>query len=822
MDRKYRFVLYFLLCLSILTFPYIAEICIDVWVWLSKTIDTNCLIVSLCIAGIFLFMEFQIHTCKKDKKNNADKYKTTVSALYYDSPSSNDIFNRRSYAKLLLDKIYSSFYSNNCQEQIARHSFVIHIGEHYGQGKTSFLMMLEEEIKEEIPVVYIKFEPWLCDTELGIIQEFFSTFREYVGKYLPKIENTVKEYIFLLLSSIGYSNSGFSLNLQNVVKNSNRTLKETHDKIRDELQKIDRPVIITIDDVDRLQSKELMMVLKLIRDTADFPNVFYIIVADNIHLKKMLNIQHIDDAETYLEKFFNLEFQLPANENVAFNELLNLITDKYKALQIENADDYIKQITNVPYIKNVFPNLRDVYRFVNIYFLAIDSISDATKLNMFDLFLLNIIQMQNLEFYMQLRDNSLNIFNVIKSGNDIKLVWRDDLNIVEQHNRKEIFKRLERIKAEDGEKREQKEEEEKQKRILDFTEIEECTKITSDKIVPEIMNILFGDSSNRVVEENRISRYNMYFRYFANTEASYMVSRMEVVAMLNSEENAYRKDLDNIFKQKRDEMFLSEYTNAVPYACGINDTTILKRFFIFIELSYKYKRDVTMHELLHSLADYEGYENTKHKLFQILYYVYGNATLKWKDEKAKQKRDMFLEFCHKYYDINILLVCVNVISRQLDAFIFDRNCIKQANAILVDRFYKEFIADSNGYISVQEADTIIQIKCEVDAHNRWNELFEKYLASNKEACLNILCKLVQFYTEGIEWNYNFHKALLDEYQLRENNILSRLVDSFPDMKDILNNLLFLHNNNSNTLTHVSDLEDNAFIIMAKERQSKTS
>ena len=209
-------------------------------------------------------------------------------------------------------------------------------------------------------------------------------------------------------------------------------MKETHDKIRDELQKIDRPVIISIDDVDRLQSKELMMVLKIIRD---------IVAADNIHLKKMLNIQHINDAETYLEKFFNLEFQLPANENVAFNELLNLITDKYKALQIENADDYIKQITKVPYIKNVFPNLRDVYRFVNIYFLAIDSISDAIKLNMFDLFLLNIIQMQNLEFYMQLRDNSLNIFNVIKSGNDIKLVWRDDLNIVEQHNRKEIFKR---------------------------------------------------------------------------------------------------------------------------------------------------------------------------------------------------------------------------------------------------------------------------------------------------------------------------------------------------------------------------------------------
>lgn len=158
MNRFHRYTLYFLLCLCILTFPYIAEICIDVCGWLCKTIDTNCLIASLCIAGIFLFMEFFIHTCKKEKKNEADKYKTTVSSLYYDSPSSNDIFNRRSYAKLLLNKIYSSFYSNNYQEQIAKHSFVIYIGEHYGQGKTSFLMMLEEEIKEEIPVVYIKFE----------------------------------------------------------------------------------------------------------------------------------------------------------------------------------------------------------------------------------------------------------------------------------------------------------------------------------------------------------------------------------------------------------------------------------------------------------------------------------------------------------------------------------------------------------------------------------------------------------------------------------------------------------------------------------------
>ena len=189
MNRICRLLLYTILFLGILTFPYIAEICIDVWVWLCKTIDTNCLIASLCIAGIFLFMEFLIHTCKQERKNEADKYKTTVSPLYYDSPSSNDIFNRRSYAKLLLNKIYSSFYSNNSQEQIAKHSFVIHIGEHYGQGKTSFLMMLEEEIKED-----------LSETKQ---QKFNFEDNQVEDEFLPKVKELLIKKYGVLYKRIG-------------------------------------------------------------------------------------------------------------------------------------------------------------------------------------------------------------------------------------------------------------------------------------------------------------------------------------------------------------------------------------------------------------------------------------------------------------------------------------------------------------------------------------------------------------------------------------------------------------------------------------------
>lgn len=818
MNRFYRYFFYIIFCLVVMVLPSIKNECLDWSIWLYETINHDYFIASLCLAILFFSVDILFCTYKSKKAIDIKVYKTNINPFYFDLPNSDDKFNRSSYAKLLLDKIYSSFYNNNSQGKKAKHSFVIHIGEHYGQGKTSFLMMLENEAKkcmDKKPAVYINFEPWLCDTETGIITEFFSIFRENLKEMLPELDKTVRDYATLLLSSVGYSSSGFSIDFASLGMKNEGSLKSNHDRIREELQKINRPIIITIDDVDRLQSKELMMVLKLIRDTADFPNVFYIVAADNIHLKKMLNIQHIDDAETYLEKFFNLEFLLPANENIAFNELIKNLRAKFEVLQIQNTENCLQKIINVPHIKDVFLNMRDVYRFLNTYFLAIDSMNDVKEIDIFDLFLLTVIQIEDMEYYVQLRDNSLNILNVVRYRNDIILTWKENLNVVKARNDQDIKKHLKRIEVEKSGVESQKNEEEKEQSIAEFRETKEWTKITADKIVPEIMNLLFGYSSNSVIGENQACRYNMYYKYFANTDASYMVSRMEIVSMLDADESTYERDLDYIFRQGRDYMFLAEFTNAIPYTNNIQDITILRRFFIFIEFSYKYKREITIPDIIKSLADYEGHNNIIEKLFIVLSFVYGSTRIDRTTEIGIKKRTEFLDYCKTYNDINILLVCFNIISNRLSSFIFDRNEIKTANKILVDRFFNEHIANSSGNIDVQEADTIIQIKCNSDALMQWENLFEKYLEDNKEACLNILCKLVQFYPKEIGWNHSIHEALMGKYYLPKDNMLSRLAEKHTDLKDILNEIIFLHNSNTQTLS-----KDYALVKMAKERQQK--
>lgn len=200
------------------------------WQWLGHNVAKENLWTSVTLACIAIFVEFFYLYRHVFESQAKEKYAMAVSPFYFDSPTSSDLFNRKNYAKLLLDKIYSSF-SN---QERNNHSFVIHIGEHYGQGKTSFLMMLDEEIKKrKVPVINIHFEPWLCDTEMGIVNEFFDSFRIEVGEYLPRLNSPMRQYLKLLLATFKYEANGFSLSFDPFLKEKS-TLKTTHDQIRDE------------------------------------------------------------------------------------------------------------------------------------------------------------------------------------------------------------------------------------------------------------------------------------------------------------------------------------------------------------------------------------------------------------------------------------------------------------------------------------------------------------------------------------------------------------------------------------------------------------
>lgn len=80
---------------------------------------------------------------------------------------------------------------------------------------------------------------------------------------------------------------------------------EQKEELQKLFQKLDRKIIIYIDDLDRLDYREIEVIFKLIKVIADFKNTIYILPFDPSNISKALDRSFPDGGSKYLEKSFN-------------------------------------------------------------------------------------------------------------------------------------------------------------------------------------------------------------------------------------------------------------------------------------------------------------------------------------------------------------------------------------------------------------------------------------------------------------------------------------------------------------------------------------
>ena len=356
-------------------------------------------IITLAIIEIILLI------IKYKKTNREDDYK--LIPFIYDCKTNDDKYKRRESAEVLAQKILAT--SKNCNNS---GSFNILISERYGDGKTTFLSFLDEKLQELSGqnIRTMTFRPWLCDTPDEIITDFFTQLANILGQY-SQIGTLLHKY------SSSLSNGSAQLLTRiftGILGNNKESLSQQHDILTKRLSECAFPIVIYVDDVDRLQSKELLMLLNLIRDTANFPKIFYVVAADRMSLINLLQTEGISDADFFLRKFFNFELSFPANDDVILNSIKNQIQEliEYhqippKSLSDGKIDKTIAEIFRIKYINEVFQNERDVKRFFNLLSYSVDLISKDNILEdvyFVDLFKLTIVQMLRPDIYRLFRD----------------------------------------------------------------------------------------------------------------------------------------------------------------------------------------------------------------------------------------------------------------------------------------------------------------------------------------------------------------------------------------------------------------------------------
>lgn len=269
------------------------------------------------------------------------------------------------------------------RDRLKKESLAIGISGNWGSGKTSFLKSMQKQMNADYRVV--TFNPWTCTDKEQIISQFFALMREQTENNDESLQDAIQKYRDIVLDTDIHPALTFLAKVFPLSKKE-ETLDSLKDKIEEAIT-IDgsKPFAIFIDDLDRLEGNELFEVLRLIRITANFRNVVFVVAYDRDYICNVLNeSKNIKRAEEYIQKIFHLEVSLPKFEDetlldVFMEEVVRIASlDESKATRLRQL---VMQLLNVDGLSftDFIPNFRLARRFANVFALNLKSILAHTK-----------------------------------------------------------------------------------------------------------------------------------------------------------------------------------------------------------------------------------------------------------------------------------------------------------------------------------------------------------------------------------------------------------------------------------------------------------
>ncbi|VXC94674.1 Predicted P-loop ATPase, KAP-like [Pseudomonas sp. 8Z] len=184
--------------------------------------------------------------------------------------------------------------------------------------------------------------------------------------------------------------------LDQSAKENELTLSEIRGEIRTLLAKREHPLLIVMDDIDRLSPDQMKALFQLVKGNMDFPNVVFLLLFQRDIVEQGLELAGFKGAE-YLEKIIQAPFSVPALsterlEAVLFERLDAILTNEPQ-LAGKFDTDYWTGVYRKG-LSQFFHNLRDVYRYTSTlaFHCRLLRGADVAEINAVDLFALECLR----------------------------------------------------------------------------------------------------------------------------------------------------------------------------------------------------------------------------------------------------------------------------------------------------------------------------------------------------------------------------------------------------------------------------------------------
>ncbi len=312
---------------------------------------------------------------------------TTDVSLSADVPinkKEDDSFRFSIQAKVVSDLIVGSFKQPD--------SLVLGVTGPWGSGKTSLINLvlrnLERPNRTENHIV-LKYSPWIIGNHESILAKFLPaleekirskssskkqidtlrTYAKYVSKTIHGLNLELSNLDWANLNLIGFMIKVFNLIVSWLCPNkSNRSLEDIKEDVIKQLNQHKTPVLVVLDDIDRLEPIEIQNILRLVRSTANLPYIVYLLSYDHDKVAQMLTDHLRIDGHHYLEKIIQLPIKVPEVSSSILSQ--HLQKKLYRLIAIDELSSECKKRLDLT-IQNLFQvgsagYPRDISRLLNL------------------------------------------------------------------------------------------------------------------------------------------------------------------------------------------------------------------------------------------------------------------------------------------------------------------------------------------------------------------------------------------------------------------------------------------------------------------------
>ena len=623
--------------------------------------------------------------------------------------------------------------ANNLAREIKyyrnKDSLTIGIVGKWGSGKTSFINMVLENFEEDEYII-IKFNPWNISSRKQLISDFFlqlsnniekkgnNKIIETIGKSLGTLSKFFKPLslipTFSILNNIGEIAEKGSQFINEYLETEKEDLEILKGNINQELEDLDKKLLIVIDDIDRLCDEEIREIFQLVKSIADFKNTIYILSYDKEIVTKALDKTQQDKGEEYLEKIVQVPLVLPY---VSKNELDKIFLDKLSNLiNVSDRDDvlYFQELYNNGLAEN-FQNLRDIERYVNVFSFGVELAREELNIN--DYIVLTLIKVFEPNLYEYIKNNKKYFFGVRFDEN----LDKNKTEILDELE--EIYKKLKKIKKEN---------------------IKKLIKI----IFPKLKNITYDEGFIDIWNKARRIASPLYFESYFRLdfpEDEIKKSEIEEFRKFSTEEDL--REIFNINNEKKIK-FLEIILEETEKLSDEKTITLLKYIFSMSnELKYEGPKGI-----------FDFVDNPKYKIIRIFYKILNNSNR----NQYKIMEELFK------YDKSSLQLLFSVLEMLNDSFLkknleseygIEENQLIILRDIAVTKILKE--SEKSEKIESGLSNILYAMK-RLRSEEEAKKVFKNYL-KNKDLLIDFIKEFISTRTTEVNYSVEESSYLLKNY-----------------------------------------------------------